>query len=112
MAVHGPDFRPVNARQRHQLEVDRHEIFADNMQLRFRQQIMDVGNPAGDGVFNRDHGQIRFALRERIERVFKRGAGQGLHAGKHVAASHVGICAKLALEGDTVGGCGHQICPL
>jgi hypothetical protein len=111
MAVHGADFRAVDARQRHQLEMNRHEILADDMQLGFGQQVVNIGDPAGDRVFDRDHRQVRFTLSQRIEGVFEGGARQGLHGWKHVTARHVGICAKLALKGDAVGGSGHQVCP-
>jgi hypothetical protein len=61
--------------------MDRHEIFADDVQLRFGQQVMDVGDPAGDGVLDRDHRQIRFALSKRVERILEGGARQGSRSG-------------------------------
>jgi hypothetical protein len=108
MAVHGLDVRELGARQDHQLEMDRHEIFADDVQLRFGQQMVYVGDPAGDGVLNRDHRQVGLALSKRVERILECGAGQRLQIRKHVTAGHVRICAKLALKGDAIGGIGHH----
>src|SRR5439155_15007645 len=39
----------------HQLVPDRQEPFTDDEQAGMRQQVMDVGNTAGDRVFDRNH---------------------------------------------------------
>ena len=92
-----------DARQHHQLEMDRQEIFADDVQLRFRQQMMDVGDAAGDGVLDRDHGEVGLAGLDRVEGILEGRARQRLHRREHVAAGGVGIGARLALEGYSVG---------
>ncbi len=109
MAVHGADFVVLHARQYHQLEADRHEIFTDDMQPRFRQEGMDVGHAPGDRVLDRDHRQIGFAAFERLEGVLESRAGQRLHLREHVAAGHVGIGAVITLEGDAIGQRGHLV---
>jgi len=59
---------------------------------------VDVGNPTGQRVFDRDHRQIGIPVFQRDEGILECRAGQGLHVRKHVAAGHVGICAVVALE--------------
>ena len=103
VAVDGLDLLARDAGQHHQLEMDRQEILADDVQPRFRQQMMDVGDAAGDRVLDRDHGEVGLAGLDRVEGVLEGRAGQRLHAGKHVAAGGVGIGAGLALEGNPVG---------
>jgi hypothetical protein len=45
----------------HQLETDRLEPFADDLQPRGRQQVVHVRDAAGDGVLHRDHAQLAIA---------------------------------------------------
>ena len=61
---------------------------------------MNVGDASGNGVFNGNHRQIRFTALNGIECVLEGAAGKWLHLGKHVTASHIRICAGLALKGD------------
>ncbi|ENN84443.1 hypothetical protein RHSP_22368 [Rhizobium freirei PRF 81] len=103
VAMHRADLFLLDAWQHHQLEADRHEIFADDMQARFRQQVVDVGDAPGNGVLDRDHAEIGFAIVDRSKGVLKGLAGQRLHGREHVTARHIGIGAVVALEGDLVG---------
>ena len=103
VAVHGLDLCALDARQHHQLEMNRQEILADDVQARFRQQMMDVGDTARDRVLDRDHGEIGLAGLHRVEGVLEGRTGQRLHRREHVAAGGVGIGAGLALEGNPVG---------
>ena len=100
MAVDGFDVFEMGAFDAEQIEMDRQEIFADDIEPGGRQQMMDVGDAAGDRIFDRDHGELRRAVRDGRERVFESGAGQGLQFGKDIAAGDVGIGARLALIGD------------
>jgi hypothetical protein len=109
MAVDGADFLAGHAGQHHQLEADRHEIFADDMQPRFRQEVMDIGDASGDRVLDRDHRQVRIAVFERLEGVLESRARKRFHGREHVAAGHVGIGAEIALEGDAIGECVHGV---
>ena len=56
---------------RHQLEVDRQEVFADDVQARGRQQMVDVGDAAGDRVLDRDHAEVGRAVLDRGEGVLE-----------------------------------------
>ncbi|GEM_PF-5249602 len=67
MAVDGTDFTSLHTWQNHELEADRHEIFADDMETGFRQKMMDIGYPASQRVFDRDHSQIRIAIFDGVE---------------------------------------------
>src|SRR3546814_18239849 len=55
------------------------EMLANDMQAGVRQQVMDVGDPPGAGVLDRDHGIAPAALVHGGTGVFEGGAGQGGH---------------------------------
>ena len=61
VAFHGLDVGELGAARRHQLVMDRQEPFADDEQAGLRQQMMDIGDAAGDRVFDRDHAEVGFA---------------------------------------------------
>ena len=44
-----------------QLVLHRHEMLGDDVQLRIRHQMMDVGDAAGDRVLDRDHAEVGVA---------------------------------------------------
>ena len=69
-------------------------------EARIRHQVVDVGDPAGDRILDRDHAERRPALAHRREGVLEAGAGQRRHLGKDAPAGEIGIGARLALEGD------------
>ena len=73
-----------------QLEMDRQEGLGDDVQAGGRQQRMDVGDPAGDRVLDRDHRQIGRAVLQRRERVLESGAGQA--AGRSGKSSRQAMC--------------------
>ena len=75
------DVGKLGAARRHQLMMDRQKPFADDEQAGLRQQMMDVGDAAGDRVFDRDHAEVGFARRDRGERVLEGRAGQRLGVG-------------------------------
>ena len=82
----------------HQMKVDRQEMLADDVQPRGRQQMVDVGDTARDGVLDRDHGEARRALVHSGESVLEGGTWQHLPVGTRLQAGRVGIGAELALE--------------
>jgi hypothetical protein len=100
---HGGDglqvFQP-NPRVGHQLEVDRLEPFADDLQARGGQEVVHVGDPPRDGVLHRDHAELAAAGLHRFERLLEGGAGDRLQLGKGRGAGLVAVGAQLALEGD------------
>ena len=67
------------ARRRHQLMAHAQEVLADDVEIGVGQQVMDVGDAAGDRVLDRDHGEARFARLHRLQRVLERRAGDGFH---------------------------------
>ncbi|GAA3314941.1 hypothetical protein GCM10017710_22800 [Arthrobacter ramosus] len=67
-----------------QVESDPEKMFADNLQSGFRQEDMDIRNPPGDGVLNRNHGEVRFAGFHYFESIFEAGARYWLHVGEHL----------------------------
>ena len=64
------------------------------------QQMVDVGDAAGDRVLDRDHGEVGLAVLDRGEAVLEGRAGHRLVVGIDLAAGEVGIGAGLALEHD------------
>ena len=92
------------AGQRHQAMLDPLEMLGDDLELGVRQQAVQVGDAAGDRVLDRDDGQLRLAGLDRGHGGLEGRARQGRHVGKGRAAGHVGVGARLALEGDGVAG--------
>ena len=80
--------------------MDRQKGLADDVQPRGRQQVVDVGDAAGDRILDRDHAEIRRAVLQRGERVLEGRAGQRLVVGKVLDAGDMRIGAGLALIGD------------
>ena len=59
------------AGQRQQVVVHPLEMLADDVQAAMRHQVMDVGDPAGDRVVDRDHRALGAALAHRGERLLE-----------------------------------------
>jgi len=55
-------------------------VLADDVQVGVRQQVVDVGDAAGDRVLDRDHAELGLARRYRGKRVLEGRAGQRLVA--------------------------------
>ena len=89
-------------RQRHQLMAHAQEMLADDVQAGIRQQMMDVGDAAGDRVLDRDHGEPRSPPSTAASASSKVGQASGSMLGIDVAAGEVGVGAGLALKGDLV----------
>ena len=85
---------------RHQLVAHAQEVLADDVEIGVGQQVMDVGDAAGDRVLDRDHGEARFARLHRLQRVLERRAGDRFQVGERLAAGEVRIGARLALIDD------------
>ena len=85
--------------------MNRQERLADDMQAGGGQQIVDVGDAAGDRILDRDHAEIGSALLDRGESVLEGRARQRNHFGKAFDAGDMRIGAGFALIGDgfTVG---------
>ena len=86
--------------RRHELEADGQEVLADDVQARIGQEMVDVGDAAGDRILDRDHGEIGRALLDRGEAILEGRAGNRLGLGIDLAGRDLGIGAGLALEND------------
>ena len=62
VALHLLDRFQRGAAHAKQLVVHPHELLADDVQPAARQQVVHVGDPAGDRVVDRDHGVARLPL--------------------------------------------------
>ena len=80
MAEDGFDVAELRPLEAEQLEMDRQEIFADDMEIGAREQMMDVGDPSGEGVLDRNHAKLRLAVGDGAERVLERIERQRLPA--------------------------------
>ena len=65
----------------HQRELDAQEVLADDVQVGVGQEVVDVGDPAGDRVVDRDHRQLGVAVLDRGEDVLERRARHRLPSG-------------------------------
>ena len=81
--------------RRKQLVVDRLEMFANDVKTGFGKEMMDIGNPSGDRIFNRHHRQMRVAILNSQQHVLKRPAGHWCHLWLDRQTCHVGIGAEL-----------------
>ena len=59
--------------------VHRLKMLGNDKQAGFRQQVMDVGNPAGNRIFHRHHGKTGPSFLNTQDHLLKRGAGQRDH---------------------------------
>ncbi len=55
------------AGRRHQLVAHAQEVLPDDVEIGVGQQVMDVGDAAGDRVLDGDHGEARFARLHRLQ---------------------------------------------
>ena len=85
------------------------KMLADDVEARIRQQVMDVGDAAGDRILDRQHGQRGAAVAHRRDRVLERRRRQRLPSREHLAAGEIGIGAGLALKGDEARGFGRAV---
>ena len=103
MAMHRLQLTELRARKCQKLLPDALEMLADDIELRIRQEMMNVGDAAGDRILDRDHGELGFATLHRGERILEGRAWQRLHVRIGIATGEMRVGAWLALEGDFVG---------
>ena len=87
-------------------------MFADNAEVAFGQQKMDIGNPAVLRIFDRDNRMRSAPILDRIERVFEAEARQRQAIGVPLERGAVAVAARRALERHSArriggGGLGH-----
>jgi hypothetical protein len=79
---------------RQQVMFDGLEMFGDDVQAHFRQELVNLRHPARMGIFNRHHAERRPALRNRLEHILERGAGKRLHIGIFPAAGKIRVRSR------------------
>ncbi len=84
VAVDVGDFADLDALQRHELEADRQEVLADDVEAGLRQQVVDVGDAAGERVLDRDHRIAGFTRFHGGDRILERRTRQRLELGIHL----------------------------
>src|SRR6202042_3439180 len=102
VAMDGFQVLDPGARDRQQLKVDREKGLAHDVQTGSGQERMDVGDPSGDRVLDRDHGEFGRAVLYGRESILEGRAGQRSEIGKIVGAGDMRIGARFALIGDRI----------
>jgi len=77
MALNRLDVLECRALHRQQLVTYRHEMLGDDMQPGSGHQMMDVGDPAGDRILDRNHAEIGVARGEGKKTLLECSAGYG-----------------------------------
>ncbi len=101
--VHRLDVLEPCARHRQEVMVHAQEMLADDVQAAVRHQVMDVGDPAGDRIVDRDHRPVGLSLADGGERLLEGLDGHGLVARADLPAGEMGVGAGLALKHDPPG---------
>ena len=91
---------------RHQLVAHRHEVLGHDVQAGMRHQVMNVGDPAGHRVLDRDHAERGMAGADSRECVLEGGAGHRLVLGIYFARGEMRVGPGLSLKHDLFCG-GH-----
>ena len=89
--------------------MDRQEVLADDVQPRGRQQMVDVGDAAGDRVLDRDHGELGLALVHRREGILEGRAGQRLPIGIDLRQAMWEFAPGSPWNDDGLGGHGRSV---
>src|ERR1700690_4240083 len=79
------------------------------MQAGVRHQVMDVGDAAGDRIFDRDHAKIDIAAGERSKAILESRAGHRIVIRIGFAAGEMRIRPRFPLENDLL--LGHGLLP-
>ena len=85
--------------RRQELMLDLMEMFADDMQARAWQQVMDVGHTPGTGVVDWDHCELGVVRDHRAKGILERRARQCFVSRENRSAGHVGVSTRDALKG-------------
>ena len=98
-------FDAVERRPRHREEMVLHrlEVLGDDVQIRLRQQMMDVRDPTAQRVVDRDHRERDVAARRGGEGVLEARIRRRLHLRVCLLAGKVAVRAWLSLESDSSG---------
>ncbi len=114
LAHHGADVFELRALHAQQLMADAQEMFADDIEARFGQQVMDIGDAAVQRILHRNDAEIGIAGAHRFHRVLESGLGDRLHMRQRLARGEIGISARLPLESHAFGAfdqCPAHLCP-
>ena len=104
VTVHCLEALERRALDSHQMVVHALEVLGDEKKSGFRQQMVNVGNPAGQRIFDRNHRQRRFTRRDRFEGRLEIGLRQHRHPGIDVAAGEVRIGTGVPLKRNGIRG--------
>ncbi len=102
MALDGFQVGEFCALNTQQLMPHTQEMFADDIERRSGDQMVNVRDTSGHGIFDRNHSDLRAALGNRGKDIFKRGAWQDFHVGKCFTTRNMRIRSGLALKGNGI----------
>ena len=100
MRAHHFDVFQRNPRLGEQMVLHRQKMFGDDVKARARQQMVDVSDPPGQGIFDRQHGALSTTLRHRFHRLIKGAARQRGKRWRILLAGELRKCPRLALIRD------------
>ena len=80
------------------LQMDRQEVFAEDIETGLRQQMMDVRDTAVQRIFYGNDANIGLAAAHRIDGIFKRRLRYGVAVRQRLACGLVAERTQLALE--------------
>ena len=95
VAVDRPDRAEIGLGHAHQLEVDREEVFAHDMEARGREEMVDVRHAARDGVLDRDHAEFGLPVLHGRKGVLEGRTRQRLPVGMHLLSRDMGVRSRL-----------------
>ena len=100
MAVNGFQIFELRAFQPEKLMVHAQEMLADNIKTGAGNEVMHVGDAAGERILDRDHAEPRAALVHGGKDILESVARQAHHIGAGFMGRDMRIRAGFALEGD------------
>ncbi|BCW60451.1 hypothetical protein StoSoilB20_37980 [Arthrobacter sp. StoSoilB20] len=83
--------------------MDRQEELAHDLELGLGEEHVDVGYASGNGVLNRDHGQIHFTRGYTLKSILKARARHAFEFGEHFLAREIRIGSGLTLVRNLLG---------
>src|SRR4029077_16665063 len=104
MALHSLDGLQARAFGRQELIANREKPFGDDVEARGRHQMMDVSDPSGDRILDRNHAEIDVAGNKRSEAIFESRAGHRLVVYIGSPTGQMPTCPGLSLKNDLLLG--------
>ena len=100
MTAHEPDVLKARVRRAEELVAQWKKVFSDDVHFGARQEMVQIADAAGEGVFDGKHSAFGVPGLDRLQRFLKRAERRRLEIGREGEAGDLGIGAGLALIDD------------